>query len=99
MKTLIAFSTLLSLTTLTPAATYKGQNIDGKKYGCVAKSASKIVSGSLRFEGRTAYLYLDKEIVTVKLNSEEITNLRDIEATGEKEHSTLEVSLATDSDQ
>ena len=78
MKTL---ALLLLLVSSGFAATYKGQNIDGKKYSASVKSGGVIHSISVSFEGKTAYLYFPKkEIVEVKLHSEVIDDLTAIEA-------------------
>ena len=78
MKT---FALFLILASSGFAATYKGQNIDGKKYSASVKAGGVIHSISVSFEGKTAYLYFPKkEIVEVKLHSEVIDDLTAIEA-------------------
>jgi hypothetical protein len=61
-------------------ATYKGKNIDGKKYAASIKSAKEIFGGSVEFDGQFAYLSFNTQIITVKLENENIEDLRSIPA-------------------
>lgn len=61
-------------------ATYKGKNIDGKKYAASIRSDKEIFSGSVMFEGQFAYLSFNGQLIPVKLESETIEDLRRIPA-------------------
>lgn len=61
-------------------ATYKGKSIDGKKYACTAKGDGVVIGGTVQFDGRTAYLYHNKTVTTLRLDSEAIDDPKDIQA-------------------
>lgn len=71
----------LLLTSTVFGATYKGKNIDGKKYPASVKIGKAIESISVEFQGETAFLYFPKnKIIEVKLHSETIDDLSAVEA-------------------
>lgn len=61
-------------------ATYKGKNIDGKKYSATIRSDKEIFAGSVMFDGQFAHLSFNGQLITVKLESETIQDLRRIPA-------------------
>ena len=67
-------------------ATYKGRNIDGKKYAASIRSDKEIYAGSIMFDGQFAYLTFDRQEVTVKLENEKIEDLRSIRANDKTSH-------------
>jgi hypothetical protein len=62
-------------------ATYKGKNIDGKKYKAVAGTEYGPTSADVKFEGRKAYLYFETWTHTVYLQSIDIKDPKNISAT------------------
>ena len=65
-------------------AEYKGKNIDGKKYVASVKTEKGIFAASVRFEGKTVFIYLEKEVIEAKLENEIIENENDVPASNEK---------------
>ena len=59
-------------------ATYKGKNIDGKKYAASVKPGKVIVSCDVVFDGKAVYIYSDV-LTTGKLWGEVISDQHDIE--------------------
>ena len=75
-------------------ATYKGKNIDGKKYSASIRSEKKVFSGSVEFDGEFAYLSFNGQLITVKLENESIDDLRHIPANDKTHH--WEISVDQD---
>ena len=75
-------------------ATYKGKNIDGKKYSASIRSEKKVFSGSVEFDGEFAYLSFNGQIITVRLENETIEDLQRIPANDKAHH--WEISINED---
>lgn len=73
-------------------ATYKGKSLDGKKYVCTAKGNGVVIGGSVMFDGKTVHLYTVRNVMTLKLASETIDDLKDIIATSD-EHGDCTISI------
>lgn len=56
----------------TSGATYRGQNIDGKKYSGSTELKGVVVPVSLQFDGKYVSVVIDGAIVDLELESEEI---------------------------
>jgi hypothetical protein len=67
-------------------ATYKGKNIDGKKYAASIKSEKEIFGGSVEFDGQFAYLSFNGRLITVKLENENIEDLKSVPANDKSNH-------------
>ena len=80
MSIVSSFLLLCLLVVASFGATYKGKNIDGKKFAASIRSDKEFYSGSVMFDGQFAYLSFDGQLVTVKLESETIRDLHRIAA-------------------
>lgn len=77
-------------------ATYKGKNIDGKKYEAIVMSGGVISDARVIFDGKYVDIYLGKRIVTAKMAGEVIDDPQDIVATDGKDTWTIDVTNIND---
>ena len=81
MKFILAATWLLLMGLAIYPATYKGKNVDGKRYRAVVEhSDGGSISADVRFDGRFAYLYFETWTHKVALSKEEIDDPRSIKA-------------------
>jgi hypothetical protein len=82
----------IGLTVQSYAATYKGKNIDGKKYAAVVSNDSGLlVSADVRFDGMKVFIYFGKRTHTAFLSDEAISDPRNVLANDGHHVYTIEI--------
>lgn len=85
------FAFILLLSGIASAATYRGQNIDGKEYTAATRINGSAVTVSVQFAGKTVSVLIDGKAVEMELESEEIKDPTAIRAHDGKQELVLNI--------